>query len=154
MAEKMKILVALEFAEKPEKVLKAAFSVAKKYDAKIYTIHVIEDMPRYAYHYDAYAIWEEFRDKAVKVTIQEMSKYIKELSGTYDDIEPIIKVGDPCDKILEESVTLDVDLIIMGHHIRTGIIQQIMNNNICEKVVKLSKIPVLSFYIEEDDEKE
>lgn len=150
MAGKMKILVALEFAEEPEKVLKSAISVAKKYDAKIYTIHVIEDMPRYAYHYDAYALWEEFRDKAVKETIQKMSKYIEELSSSYTDIEPIIKVGNPCDVILDESQALNVDLIIMGHHVRKGIFQHLMNNNICEKVVKTSKIPILTFNIDEE----
>jgi nucleotide-binding universal stress UspA family protein len=149
MAEKMKILVALEFAEKPNEILKMALSVAKKYDAKIFTIHVIEDMPRQSFYYDAYVLWEEFRDKAVKETIMEMSKYIDKLSENFDNIEPIIEVGNPCDKILEVSEKLDVDLIIVGHHVREGLIKHMVHSNICEKVVRFSKRPVLTFYMEE-----
>ncbi len=149
MAEKMKILVALEFSEKPDEVLKRALSVAKKYEAKIFTIHVVDDMPRQSFYYDAYKLWEEFRDKAVKETLESMSEYLRELSKDFDDIEPIIEVGNPCDKILSTAEDLDVDLIIVGHHVRKGIVKSMIHSNIAEKVVRQSKRPVLTFYIEE-----
>lgn len=147
--QKMKILVALEFSEKPESILKEALSVAKKYTAKIYTIHVIEEMPRHSFYYDAYEVWEDFRNKAIKETIEQMNKYLITMGENYEDIEPIIEVGNPTDKIIEKSEELDVDLIIIGHHIRSGVVNHLLHSNVCEKVVRLSKKPVLSFFIDE-----
>ncbi len=151
MSDKMKILVGLEFSENPDEILKRALSVAKKYDAKIYTIHVIEAMQRHSFYYDAYQVWEDFRDRAVKETIEKMQEYITKLEIDFDDIEPIIETGNTVDKILEEADKLDVDLIIIGHHVRKGVIQHLIHNNICEKIVRLSTRPVLSFYIDEKD---
>ncbi|MCP4129482.1 MAG: universal stress protein [bacterium] len=144
---KATILVGLQFIENPKKILEESLKVAKKYQAKIYIMHVIEEMPRASFYYDAYKIWEDFRDKAVKETLGEMNKYIKELSHDFDDIEPIIEVGNPVDKIVEEAEKLEVDLIIVGHHVRTTF-QHLLHHNIGEKIMRLSKRPVLSFYIE------
>ncbi|MBN1533015.1 MAG: universal stress protein [Spirochaetes bacterium] len=148
METKMKILAALEFSEDPHELLKRALQVAKKYEAKIYTLHVIEELPRQAFYYDAYKVWEEFRDRAVKETIEKMNAYIKELTPDFPEIEPIIEVGNPCDKILEEAERLEVNLIIMGHHVRKGVLSHMMKHNNAEKVVRLSKRPVLTFSIE------
>ncbi|MBN1496024.1 MAG: universal stress protein [Spirochaetes bacterium] len=148
MSKEMKILVALEFVENPQEILKRALSVASKYQARIYTLHVIEELPRQAFYYDAYKIWEEFRDKAVKETIEKMSSYIKKLDSKFNDIEPMIEVGQTCDKILEVADKLDVDLIILGHHVQKGVIRHLMHDHVCEKVVRLSKRPVLTFNIE------
>ena len=147
MKSKMKILTALEFSEDPKEVLKRTLQVAKKYDAKIFTLHIIEEMPRHSFYYDAYKLWEEFRDKAAKEVIEEMMIYIKELAKDFDDIEPIIEVGNPTDKILQKAEELDVDLIIVGHHVRKGIVKHMIHSNIAEKIVRLSSRPVLSFNI-------
>ena len=148
MKKPMKILAALEFTEDPRELLQRALSVAKKYEAKIYTLHVIEEMPRQSLYYDAYKVWEDFRDKAVKETIEKMNTYIKELAGDFVDIEPIIEVGLSCDKILKMADTLDVDLIIMGHHVRKGMFKHLVSSNNVEKVVRLSTRPVLTFSID------
>ncbi len=150
MSKEMKILVALEFVENPHEILKQALSIAKKYQAKIYTLHVIEEMTRQAFYYDAYQVWEEFRDKAVKETIEKMTSYIRNLEGSFADIEPMIEVGATCNKILEVADQLDVDLIIIGHHVRQGVLKHLMHGNVCEKVVRLSKRPVLTFNIESE----
>jgi len=151
MDKKFTILVALHFSENPEEVLRRSLSVAKKYDAKIYTIHVIEDMPRQTLYYDAYKVWEEFRDRAVKETLEHMNKYLVKLGEDFDDIEAIIEVGNPTDKILQKADELDVNLIIVGHHVRKGVIKQMIHSSISEKVVRFSKRPVLTFYVESED---
>ncbi len=151
MDKKFVILVALHFSENPEEVLRRSLSVAKKYDAKIYTIHVIEDMPRQTLYYDAYRIWEEFRDKAVKETLEHMNKYLLKLGEDFDDIEAIIEVGNPTDKILQKAEELGADLIIVGHHVRKGIIKQMITTSVSEKVVRYSTRPVLTFYVESEE---
>ena len=144
---KMSILVSMKFIENPDEILERSLEVAKKYDAKIYIIHVIEDMPKLSFYSDAYRLWEEFRDQAVKSTLQEMTKYIHTLSKDFSDIEPIIDVGSPCEKVIEQADKLDVDLIIVGRHSRSGV-SQLMHKNVGNKIIRMARRPVLSFYIE------
>lgn len=144
----MKILVPLEFTESPDEILDRALFVAKKYEAEIFTLHVIEDMPRISFYSDAYQLWEEFRDRAVKETMEEMNSYIKKLSSEFKKIEPIIEVGITCDKILETADKLDIDLILIGHHVRRGVLKHMIHSNVAEKLVRLSTRPILSFNID------
>ena len=149
--KRLKFLVAVGFSEQPQDVLEKAVEVARKYNAKIYTIHVIAEMPKLTFYYDAYRLWDDFRDSAVTEAMDLMKRYIGKMAEDYRDIEPIIEVGDPGIKILEKSEELDADLIIMGHHVRTGL-THILHQNSCERVVRFSKRPVLTFYIEKDEE--
>ncbi|PKL38489.1 MAG: hypothetical protein CVV44_11430 [Spirochaetae bacterium HGW-Spirochaetae-1] len=149
MNKTMKILVALQFTESPDEILDRALSVAKKYEAEIYTIHVIEEMPRISFYSDAYKLWEEFRDHAVKETLKEMTSYIGKLSDQFKKIEPIIVVGSACDKILETAEKIGADLIIIGHHVRKGVFTHMIHNNIAEKIIRNAEIPVLTFNIRE-----
>lgn len=147
--KKLKFLVAVGFSEKPQDVLEKAVEVARKYKAKVYAIHVIAEMPKLTFYYDAYKLWDDFRESAIIEAMDLMKKYIGKMADDYRDIEPIIEVGEPGVKILEKARELEVDLIIMGHHVRAGI-THILHQNSCEHVVRYSQIPVLMFNVEED----
>ncbi len=146
MKKKMKILVALKFIENVDELMERAMRVASRYDAKIYLIHVLHDMPHLSFYYDAYQVWEDFRDKAMKETLKHMNVYIEKLSHEFKDVEPIVEVGEPVEVILKEAERIEADLIIIGNRGLSGI-KHFMHNNVGEKVVKLSQIPVLSFSI-------
>ncbi|HOK02187.1 MAG TPA: universal stress protein [Spirochaetota bacterium] len=149
MKHKMKILVPVGFNEKPEELLDKAVSVAKKYNASIYVLHVIADMPKLTFYYDAYRLWENFRDSAIIETMDVLKKYIARMKESYNDIEPLVEVGEPATTILTKAEELNIDLIIMGHHIRTGL-SHIIHQNTCERVVRHSSRPVLVLYLTEE----
>lgn len=52
-------------------------------------------------------------------------------------------------EILKKAEELDVSFIIMGHHSRSGF-NHILHQNSCERVVRYSKKPVLTFNIDGD----
>lgn len=147
MKQKMKILVALKLIESADELMDRAMKVASRYDARIYLLHVFHDMPHLSFYYDVYQLWEDFRDKAMKETLKHMSVYIEKLSKEFKDVEPLVAVGEPYEAILDEAERLDVDLIIIGNQGHTGI-SKILHNNVGEKVITLSKRPVLSFSLE------
>jgi nucleotide-binding universal stress UspA family protein len=149
--KKLKFLVAVGFSESPEDVLDKAVEVAEKYKAHVYILHVITEMPKLTFYYDAYRLWENFRDSAVVEAMDLLKKHIAKMKEQYNNIEPVVEVGDPGTTILEKAEELDVDLIIMGHHVRKGL-NHVMHQNSCERVVRYSKRPVLTFYIEKDEE--
>ena len=149
MKETTRILVALKFIEEPGDLINSALKVANKYNAQIYLLHVLQDMPHLSFYSDSYKYWVEFRDAAVQDTIRQMTKYIETLSCEFDDVESLVVVGEPVQAILSEADRIDADLIIVGNHALTGF-KHLMHNNIGEKIVRLSKRPVLSFYIGEE----
>ncbi len=148
MEEQVRIIVALKFIEEPDDLLNRALKVANKYNAKIYLLHVLQDMPHLSFYSDSYKYWVEFRDAAVRDTIKQMAKYIEKLSGEFEEVEPIVVVGEPVEAILNEADRIDADLIIVGNHALSGL-KHFMHHNIGEKIVRLSKRPVLSFYLGE-----
>ncbi|HOP63716.1 MAG TPA: universal stress protein [Spirochaetota bacterium] len=149
--KKPKFLVAIGFSERPQDVLEKAVDVASKYKAHVYILHVITEMPKLTFYYDAYRLWENFRDSAVVEAADILKKHIAKMKNKYRDIEPVVEVGEPGTVILDKAEELDVDLIIMGHHVRKGL-NHVMHQNSCERVVRYSKRPVLTFYVEKDEE--
>jgi len=103
-------------------------------------------MPRLSFYSDAYKLWEEFRTTAVKETLKQMNRFIKEFSSRFPDIEPIVDVGDPAEVILNAADKLKADLIVVGNQPKSRL-QQMIHQNVGEKVVRLSKKPVLSIYL-------
>jgi nucleotide-binding universal stress UspA family protein len=71
------------------------------------------------------------------------------MKESYNDIEPLVEVGEPATTILTKAEELNIDLIIMGHHIRTGL-SHIIHQNTCERVVRHSSRPVLVLYLTEE----
>ena len=145
-----KFLVAIGFSEKPEDVLDKAIQIAEKFKAKVYILHVITEMPKLTFYYDAYRLWENFRDSAVVEAMDLLKKYIARMKDQYSAIDPVVEVGDPGTVILEKADELDVDMIIMGHHVRKGL-THVMHQNSCERVVRYSRRPVLTFYVGEEE---
>ena len=147
--KKLKFLVAIGFSERPQEVLEKAVKIARKYRAKLYAIHVIAEMPKLVFYYDTYKLWEDFRESALVEAMDILKKHISLMAEDYRDIEPLVGIGDPGNEILKKAEDLDIDLIIMGHHLRSGL-NHILHQNSCERVVRYSKKPVLTFNLEED----
>ncbi len=143
----MKILAAVGFTERPDQILGQAVKIAKKYDGTVYAMHVIAEVPTLAFYDDARPLWEDFTSSAEKEAMDQINSYIKDTAHDFNKIEPIIDVGEPSSRIIAASEERDVDLIIMGHHIRKGI-NHLVHLNSCEKVVRLAKRPVLSIFVD------
>ena len=143
-----KILIALGFDERPEDVLGKAIEVADHIKAKIYILHVISELPKLDFYFDTYRLWEDFRESAVKESGEILNGYLSRYRTEYPDMEAIVEVGEPSAKVLEKADELDVDLIIMGHHVRKGL-NHMLHLNTCEHLARYSKRPVLSFHVED-----
>lgn len=143
MTKPIKILVALKLIEKPDDILKYSQSIANKYSATLFPLHVIPDMPHYSFYMDIYQLWEEFRDEAVKQTLKQMTKYLNMFENEFKDVEPMIKVGEPAEVILDVAEKLDVDLIIIGKHRHQKDALSFFKQGSAERIVRESTRPVL-----------
>ncbi|HPS57987.1 MAG TPA: universal stress protein [Spirochaetota bacterium] len=140
------ILLAVDLTENPGDITERVFSRLKCKDAQLFIIHVIQDISRVSLYADAYPLWEQYRDRACKDTIIRLDEYIKALSGPFSDIQPLVEVGDPAGIIVEKAEKLNVDLVVVGNHCRQGI-DHLLHRNVSEKVMRLAKREIISFYI-------
>lgn len=138
-----KILVPTDFSQDSLFALKAASKLAKRYDAEISLLHLIE-LPGVSTDGVHEGVGSQFPEAIffMKLAHQEFDKLMSsaflknvkikekaEFHKGFDDINAIIK-------------KYDADLIVMGSHGKSGLNNIFVGSN-TEKVVRNSKIPVL-----------
>ncbi|QKX07575.1 universal stress protein [Aquimarina sp. TRL1] len=138
-----RILVPTDFSPQAESALKVAAQVAKKNNAEIYLLHII-DLPDYSndlvisgnsapappailFMQQTHLKYEEYKDKDYLegITVKETVSFEGMQKG----------VSDTC-------TNNDIDLIIMGSNGASGVKELFIGSN-SEKIVRFSKIPVL-----------
>ncbi|MBN1531840.1 MAG: universal stress protein [Spirochaetes bacterium] len=141
-----RILIAVDFSESPDELAGRVLPQLNCPGATIFLLHVIRDISRISYYADAYEVWLQYRDRAVKETIERLHGYMSVLSGRFKEIQPIVEVGEPDERIVEVADRVDADIIIVGNHSRTGI-QHFIHRNVAERVMRLARKEVLSYHV-------
>ncbi len=136
-----KILCAVALKDCTEKVIKYASSLAKRYNAILYLLTVVEEPAWVQGGYDAdleslFSTLEE-RDR---LALRDLAMRTEELSKS--QVEPYVLRGKPYNKILEFADEKGVDLIVIGSH-TVPPIQKILLGSTAEKVIHKAKVPVL-----------
>lgn len=136
-----KILVPTDFSKHAENALKVAAQIAKKSNAQILVMHMMglgysdvnkassqEALEGLYYFKLAEKNFEEFLDK----------DYLKGL-----DVEQKVQNEKAFSQLNEISNEENVDLIVMGSHGTSGLVQEIFVGSNTEKMVRNSDVPVL-----------
>lgn len=135
-----KIIVPVDFSQHSENALQTAGFLAKKHNAEVLVVHILELSSAIKLQSEAHTQLET--DFFVKIAKEKLEKFVQKdyLKGI--KVTPIIKLY----KFLTELSTLaeneKADLIIMGSHGATGLKELFVGSN-TEKVVRNSSIPVL-----------
>lgn len=137
------ILVPTDFSSQAESALKVAAQIAKRNNAKIYLLHILE-LPSHlsdlmtssssAPAPEAIFFMKQTHKKFEEIMNQD---YLKDL----EVIETVSFEG-VMQGIINSSIKNDADMIIMGSHGSSGFEELFIGSN-AEKIVRTSKIPVL-----------
>lgn len=143
-----KIIVPTDFSEHANYALKVAAQIAKKQNAEIHLIHMLE-LPNAGA--DALSNAHEipelmlFKNAAVNRLDESINQdFLKGLN-----VHKQIQFEIAFDGIIKTAEKNDADLIVMGSHGAKGFQEMFIGSN-TEKVVRNSKIPVLVIKQEED----
>ena len=134
------IIVPIDFSKHSEYALEAASVLAKKHNAKILALHMLEISDTLLTKTDS-----EQQAKAVfflKLAEQKFKKFIDKDYLKNISIIPIVKHFKVFSEISEVAKEHNADLIVMGSHGTSGIKEVFIGSN-TEKVVRHSNIPVL-----------
>src|SRR5262245_8325717 len=139
MIEIQRILVPTDFSEYSQHALKYAVALAQSFMAKLYVVHIFEDAvvaaPTETFHPE---IWAE----AETAEKEELSLLTQELHTKGIDVEPVFGSGIAHSEIVKTAKELDVDLITLATHGRTGLSHLVFGST-AEKIIRLAPCPVL-----------
>jgi nucleotide-binding universal stress UspA family protein len=135
------VVVATDFSECSNAAVDAAIELAKRYDAGLTLVHVVE-IPTYAY---AGAEWmpldmtpvHEAAHEAMERALTEAQKRMPSARAKLESTGPAWQ------RIIAVARDLGADLIVLGTHGRTGI-KHALIGSVAERVVRHSHIPVLT----------
>jgi len=136
-----KILVATDGSEHGLKAVKAATELAKLSGGKVTAIYVA-DTSRTSHLPDDMLIFSirELLLKEGKDAVQQAEKLAKDAGVDFD---MAVAEGNPGSEIISYAEKAGMDIIIMGTVGRTGL-DRFLLGSVAEKVVRNSKIPVLT----------
>ncbi len=135
-----KIIVPIDFSEYSEFALEAAAILAKKNNAEIFALHMLE-MSNAVYT----ATGESQQPKMLFYLRLAEQKFQEFLSRDYLEgikVTPIVKNFKVFSEVSEVAEEQGADLIVMGSHGVSGFTEVFVGSN-TEKVVRHSKLPVL-----------
>ena len=154
MPEIQKILYATDLSDNSAYALQYAINSAKKHDAKIIILHVLEELPSTAQAMMAsYFNQEEQKrmlDETVTLVLDRIRNrlkvfYHKEFGNDPETVNRVesIKVcqGFPADEILKKVDELECDVIVMGTHGK-GIIRDTYLGSMTKRVLRRVRKPV------------
>ncbi len=129
-----KILVPVDFSECSQKALQYAIPFARQFEAELALLHVLQpfvpmpELPQVDFD-----------------SLEDAKKELEALRQTIPspvDSRMVLRRGDPSYEIVSAAKELDIDLIILSTHGRTGMARVLLGST-AEKVVRHASCPVL-----------
>jgi len=142
------ILFATDFSESSDYAFQYAYSVAKKFNARLLLVHVINEPVDLRGFYVPHISFEKLEEEIEEGAQKMMEKFCRTHIRDYDNYESIIVPGIPYDEIIKKATDSSADLIILGTHGRTGL-DHVLFGSTAEKVVRKSPVPVMTIRIGE-----
>ena len=145
MFQPRKILVPTDFSEDSDLAFQMALSIAVKYQARIFLLHVISNTVQQSladYCLDQ-SIVARVLNESIVFSNEKLQEVIdkNQQSGNIKVI-PDVRKGQPYEEILKEAAERKIDLIVIASHGKTGL-KKYLIGSVTEKVMKEAKCPVL-----------
>ncbi|CAB3288320.1 UspA domain protein [Methanocaldococcus lauensis] len=135
-----KIVVPTDGSDVSIEAAKHAIVIAKKFDAEIYAIYVVDVSPFVGI--PAEGTWELISE-VLREEGEEALKKIKKMAEDNDvEVHTEMIEGVPAKEIVEYAEKKEADLIVMGTTGKTGL-ERILLGSVAERVIKNAHCPVL-----------
>jgi nucleotide-binding universal stress UspA family protein/mono/diheme cytochrome c family protein len=136
-----RILVPLDFSANSTHALDYARELARRFDASLHLVHVCEVPSMITASMDAYAIaYTDWKQRLGEEAERQLND-IKSGVGVRATTEVLF--GSPAAAIVDDAVSNDADLIVMGTH-GHGALMHVLMGNVAERVVRMAPCPVMT----------
>jgi nucleotide-binding universal stress UspA family protein len=139
-----KILVATDFAESSRSAADAGVELARTLRLPLVLLHAYQ-VPASVYRGTPFTPFEDYVQAYEQGARECLEKEKGRLVGKGAEVTTILQVGAPWEQILATAEQVDAGLIVVGTHGRRGLPRALLGS-VAEKVVRLSRIPVLTIH--------
>ena len=129
----------MDFSDASKNAYRFACEFAKSMGSKVILLNVIEPRPIAAEMSLSYIPLEE---DLVVAAREDFIPMVKEAETAGIDVSADVTIGLPAESILQHVAELDVNLLIMGSHGKTGLSRLLMGS-VAEAVIRKAAVPVL-----------
>lgn len=143
MKQLNKILFATDFSENSAHAFDYAVTLAKKFDARLLIIHVINEPVDLRGFYVPHVSFENLEKEIEEGAEKMMQKFCSAAIDDFSNYETAIVGGIPYEEILKKAGDEMVSLIVMGTQGRSGI-DHLLFGSTAERVVRKAKCPVMT----------
>lgn len=143
------ILVTIDFEKEANLLIETASEFAKKFDSKLWLLHVAAPDPDFVGYAAGPQNEIDFRTDELKGEFRIIEQYARQLSNTGIDVEALLVKGQTIGTILEKVESLNIDIVIIGHHKHSFFYKTFVGNTDAALINK-SKVPVLLVPLEND----
>jgi nucleotide-binding universal stress UspA family protein len=144
-----RILVATDFSAHAGVALSIACSLARRFDAHLDLIHVLDESPAYMQYLSLEVATFESQARAIAAErLEETAAKVRAMnlsSATH------LHTGVPGDVIASEAERLGADLVVMGTHGHTGFTHMTLGS-VAESTLRLAPCSVLTIRTEDGDQ--
>ena len=145
-----KILVPTDFSEQASNAIHFAAGIARKQEAEIVLLHVVEHP--YGSSFSSTGSWdvENYEGEEKLFILKMMEKGKAQLDETLASetlsglsVHPVMKVGSPWQTLAEQIDSTKADMVVMGTSGTDGDTEELVGSN-TEKTVRNSSVPVIA----------
>jgi nucleotide-binding universal stress UspA family protein len=137
----MKLIVAVDFSDPTDMILRVARRLAKSLDASVWVVHVAEPEPDFV-GYDAGP--EVVRGQVAKELREEhrlLQQYSDQLREAGVDAKAMLVRGPTVQSLLEMAEKQGADLIVVGSHGR-GLVAEAILGSVSQGLIRAGRWPV------------
>jgi nucleotide-binding universal stress UspA family protein len=141
-----RILVPTDFSVDANAALTYALELARKFDAPVHLLHVVED-PLAAGMWSSEIYTAEIAGLQVNLKRDAEERLRRSVPDDAGTVSTEVRTGSAATQIIQAARETNADLIVMGTRGRTGVAHVIMGS-VAERVVRLAPCPVLTLRAE------
>lgn len=149
MVEIKTILVAVDFNKTVKELLNYAESLAEKYHAKIWLLHVTDPEPDFIGYEPGPQYIRDIKAEEYREEHRNLQDLCDSCLNKDIQVEALLIQGSTVEMILKEAEELQADLMIVSTH-QHGFFFNIFSESVSLELFKKSNIPLLTIPVEED----
>lgn len=149
MVEIRNILAAVDFDDTANKVLSYGQSMAEKFGAKLWIVHVAAPDPDFVGYAPGPQYIRDTQADELRGDHKKLQDLCDRFIGTSVEAEALLIQGSTVETLLEEVNKLEVDLLIVGTH-RHSLLYNIFSESVSSKLFDRVSVPLLAVPINEE----
>lgn len=142
------ILLALDLKSSDDLLIRYASDYAKKFEAKIWLVHITEPEPDFVGFDVGPQYIRETRAEELKDEHKQLQENLNKLTNNGITCDALLIAGPTAETLQQEVDKLSIDLLIMGSH-KHGFLYETFVGHTSVKLIKKLSIPLLIVPIHE-----